>query len=113
MAAMIFQASDISLLLIIFATFGLTFASRDDMHGHSFMCLAMFNLSLINVYFWCFLRLLLYIIFASFGLSYIIFIAIIILFLFLFKFRFSVYFIILTINFFLSNFVNIKFFFLL
>ena len=32
------RASDISLSLIIFARFGLTFATGDDMHGHSFAC---------------------------------------------------------------------------
>ena len=31
-------ASDISLSLIIFTTFGLTFTARDDMHGHFFVC---------------------------------------------------------------------------
>ena len=30
--------SDIPSRLIILATFGLTFACRDDMHGHTFAC---------------------------------------------------------------------------
>ena len=36
-------ASDISSSIIVFAIFGLTFATRDDMSGHSFACLAMFK----------------------------------------------------------------------